>query len=559
MFSRYLAFLILAACILTSTTRSAFAEKPLRLFFEKTIQTVKRPEHQEYVVKEGEWLIRILAAQGYSNTEIQKLLPVVQEMNPDIADLNKLQPGQVLQLPNQPTSLKIRPAVRPDSYKKKNYKVRAGDTLVSIFRQEGVPQELIFKDYLGLFLELNPQVPNANTLRIGQEITLPLPQSAQPVVAAVTPKKTPPKATAAPPATTQGQKGHAVQTGQGGGSAPGTSSSGQGGGGQGQGGGGGQAPSGSKTRPPVKTVQPRPSTVERVMTDNATQEEKKKPVTGLPFIRTVMEQMRFRFTPGQEVLYPLPRGGWLHINLEESPLLDTPWGGRVVLATTPKNEEWIANANALGMQVCSVSPNWSLPEVLEKVSTAYPQEFRLWSRERDLVMYRNGLSITLKGPQLVVLEQLSGKSVFMLWPRQTSAEPSLPQGLPEVLDRARIKVIELDIYNKLSRLPARPRGSSYVPIATHTDLLLAMGTKNLDGQQPQNLAELLQILKRKDMLHQGMARAAWYSGLKSLAIQVPAWLIAPDNKVILLDSRFNDEFLISILTQAGYSCFILPG
>jgi LysM repeat protein len=554
MVSRYSVFLILAACILTSITQPAFAEKPLRLFFEKTVQTVKRPDHQEYVIKEGDWLIRVLRAQGYSDTEIQKLLPVVREMNPDIADLNKLRPGQILQLPNQTPSLKIRPAVRSDVSKKKLYTVKAGDTLASIFRREGVPEELIFKDYLGLFLELNPHVPNADTLRIGQEITLPLRHSAQPAVAATVPEKTPSQVAVAPSAPTE-PKRQTGQAGQGEGSATGAGSLDRS-----QGGQGGERPSpfGTKLRSPVKTVQPRPSAVDRVMTDNATQEEKKEPVTGLPFIRTVMEQMRFRFTPGQELLYPLPRGGWLHINLEDSPLLDTPWGGRVILSTTPKNEEWVADADALGMQVCSVSPNWFLPEVLEKIAAAYPQEFRLWGRDRDLVIHQNGLSITLKGPQLVVLEQSSGKFVFMLWPRETIAEPSLPQGLPEVLGRARIKIIELDTYNQLSRLPARPRGSTYVPIATRADLLLAMGIKNPDGENPKNLAELLQILRRKERLHRGMARAAWYSGQKSLAVQVPAWLIAPDNKIILLDNRFNDEFLISILTQAGYSCFILP-
>ena len=100
---------------------------------------------------------------------------------------------------------------------------------------------------------------------------------------------------------------------------------------------------------------------------------------------------------------------------------------------------------------------------LEKLTETYPQAFRLWAKDRDLVRFKDGMSITLKGPQMVVIERrLSEKAVYMLWPRQTPTEPSLPQGLPEVLSQGRIKVIELDAYNKPSRLPSRPRGSVYI-------------------------------------------------------------------------------------------------
>ena len=125
MVSKRLVFLILAAGLLTSATRPGFAEKPLRLFFEKNIETAKRPEPQTHTVREGEWLIRILEEKGYTRQEIRELLPVVKELNPDITDLNKLRPGQTLQLPDEPPAiLKIRPAIPPES-KKKTYTVES--------------------------------------------------------------------------------------------------------------------------------------------------------------------------------------------------------------------------------------------------------------------------------------------------------------------------------------------------------------------------------------------------------------------------------------------------
>ena len=96
MVSKRLVFLILAAGLLTSATRPGFAEKPLRLFFEKNIETAKRPEPQTHTVREGEWLIRILEEKGYTKQEIRELLPVMKELNPDITNLNLLRSESVV-------------------------------------------------------------------------------------------------------------------------------------------------------------------------------------------------------------------------------------------------------------------------------------------------------------------------------------------------------------------------------------------------------------------------------------------------------------------------------
>ena len=85
--------------------------------------------------------------------------------------------------------------------------------------------------------------------------------------------------------------------------------------------------------------------------------------------------------------------------------------------------------------------------------------------------------------------------------------------------------------------------------------------EELFGQtMPGTLTELLQLLRSKDMLHQGMAQASWSGGLRSrIAVQVPAWTVsASAGKIALLDRRFADPFLVSVLANQGYSCFILP-
>jgi hypothetical protein len=91
-----------------------------------------------------------------------------------------------------------------------------------------------------------------------------------------------------------------------------------------------------------------------------------------------------------------------------------------------------------------------------------------------------------------------------------------------------------------------------------------MNPKNpeeLFGQTlPDNLNALLQLLRDKNLLHQGMVQASWVGGAQNrIAVQVPAWTVSEsENKIALLDRRFADPYLVSVLAHEGYTCFVLP-
>ncbi len=558
--------LILALCFLTSITKPGFSEKPLRLFFEKNIQVDRKPG-DEHIVKQGEWLYKILESKGYSATQIQRILPDIKTLNPHIPDINRLMPGQVIQIPEASSAVDTgikRPQspVSPKSYEKMPYVVRTGDTLIQILKAQGVPNKLIYSQYLDLFLELNPEVPNSNTLRVGQEVILPVTNQAE--------KVTPPAPRPAPseqaPKPQQSVVTQAAQPGQ---DARGRS---------------GTAPAQPRQKPPEPVAMPAqtPATVlpetapassgtasnasstGQSGATNATTEKKRMPISGLPFVKTVLEQMRFKFLPGDESMFPLPGSEWLVVKMSETPLLDAPWGQKILFCPVPKNARWIGNANKLGMKVCTISPRWSLQEVLEKLASTFPKHFRLWGAGKELVLSRNGVGLTLMSPQMAIMERGGQKRIHLIWSRQTPDSPPLPQGLHEVLDAAQVKIIELDAYNELSRLPSRARDSIYVPVATHLEIIRAMNPSNPEetfGQtMPDTLSSLLQLLRDKDLLHKGMIQASWHEGTKNrIAVQVPAWTVSGGKgKIAILDRRFSDPFLVSVLSHEGYNCFILP-
>ncbi len=584
--------LIIGLCFLTSITRPAFSEKPLRLFFEKNIGADAEPG-QEHTVRQGEWLFKILQDKGYSGTQIQQLMPGIQALNPHIPNLSQLKPGQIIRIPESVAAAQPAPArpaadIPPETYEKRAYVVQAGDTLVEILQHQGVPANLIFGKYMDLFLELNPSVPDTNTLRAGQEIILPVlkggtspamapaetPPPQEPVQAEKAPEPAPaPAPEPAKPVTivavpvSPDTRIEAVtnQTGTPRPGQPGVAASAAAGPAVPQAAPApGPAPSPRPESRPQEPAQPEAADT-NVSAANATGlAETRMPQTGLPFIKTVLKEMRFAFMPGDESMFPLPGSGWLHVKLFETPLVEAPWGDKILFCPVPKSADWIANANRLGMKVCTISPRWSLQEVLDKVAQTFPNHFRLWSAERDLVLTRSGVGLTLQSPHMAIVDMSGKKTVNMVWARQTPGESPLPQGLHEVLDEAQVKVVELDAYNELSRLPARPRDSIYVPVATHMDLIRAINPADPEayfGQNlPADLSALLQLLRSKDNLQQGMAGASWSSGPGTrIGIQVPAWnVIGGASRVILLDRRFADPYLVSVLSREGYTCFVLP-
>jgi hypothetical protein len=558
--------LILALCFLTSITSPGFSEKPLRLFFEKNI-AVERQPGEEHVVKQGEWLFKILESKGYSASEIQTLLPGIQSLNPHIPNMNRLMPGQVIQIPDisakaDTVMARPKPTTPSGSYQKMPYVVRSGDTLVQILQAQGVPTRLIFSQYMDLFLELNPDVPDTNTLRVGQEIILPVASGGQRPQPAAPPRSPVPSQAQTVAAKPQAPSVASVQSGAAQAArqhtSPLTSPAPQ------------PAPTPPRAQPAPEVPPAAPSAAQSAGLGDAgnatttTAKNERTPRTGLPLVKTVLEQMRFKFVPGDESMFPLPGSQWLVVKMQETPLLEAPWGGKILFCPVPKNAEWIQNANKLGMKVCTISPRWDLQEVLEKLAASFPRHFRLWGAGQDLVLSRNGVGVTLQSPQIAIMEQGGQRRIHQVWTRQSPESAPLPQGLHEVLEEAQVRIIELDAYNELSRLPTRPRESIYVPVATHLELIRAMNPSNPEqtfGQtMPDSLGSLLQLLRDKELLQQGMVQASWSSGLQNrIAVQVPAWTVSGGTaRIVILDRRFSDPYLVSVLANEGYTCFVLP-
>ena len=131
---------------------------------------------QEYVVKEGDWLAKILREKGVMNeANLPELLSLLRKLNSSLRDLDMIQPGEkIIILVKVVPGSELEEETRP-KLKYETYTVQQGDILSRVvMRRYGLSNVQFNRDYLRLFAECNPSIKDPNTLLAGQVINLPL-------------------------------------------------------------------------------------------------------------------------------------------------------------------------------------------------------------------------------------------------------------------------------------------------------------------------------------------------------------------------------------------------
>jgi len=163
---RSIYLILLSLAFLTVTSHDSIAEEDTaHLSFQKTatLSAKTRP----YVVKEGEWLLQIIRAQAGITTH---RLTVIKQLNPQIEDLNKIKPGQVVILPE----MERRPVPEgEESSQTMNYTIRKGDSISRIAMRELNVKLPELRKTVDDIKQLNPDIRNYNMIYPGQTLQLP--------------------------------------------------------------------------------------------------------------------------------------------------------------------------------------------------------------------------------------------------------------------------------------------------------------------------------------------------------------------------------------------------
>jgi hypothetical protein len=138
----------------------------------KHAKRVDSPQSTRYTVQKGDTLWKIFLRDYKAKTEdMPYLYKKFRELNPKVNDLNHIVTGQKLVIPQKPIQgerLTVQ-AAPPDIYM-----IKQGQHLAMVLREVyGLPDKLIFNEYLNLIRELNPEIEDINHVEPGQKIKMP--------------------------------------------------------------------------------------------------------------------------------------------------------------------------------------------------------------------------------------------------------------------------------------------------------------------------------------------------------------------------------------------------
>ncbi|HOS98136.1 MAG TPA: LysM domain-containing protein, partial [Deltaproteobacteria bacterium] len=161
-------FLRLAAAVLACSMCIGAADITL----VKHARRVQPQPSDEYVVQPGDTLSSILVkVYRARQDDLPALYRQFRLLNPSILDLNTIQVGAKIKIPlgnrpeqgGKPDGMEVR-RVAPDEYV-----IKQGEHLAKILRDlYGIPDEVVFRQYIDLVKQLNPEITNPDQIRAGQ-------------------------------------------------------------------------------------------------------------------------------------------------------------------------------------------------------------------------------------------------------------------------------------------------------------------------------------------------------------------------------------------------------
>lgn len=184
MMKRYvLTLLVIIFLALLSFQPAAAKEDTAQITLRKT--AVSKKNVYTYVVKKGDILSAIVRyTPGVTEEDISDNYRLIQELNPDIKDVNVLKVGQSLSLPGKLLTASEEAGIRTStatgvetaatsSPQSRTYAIKKGDTLIKIITNE-LKLKTDPKGTLKIIKSMNPNIVDVNKIYAGDVIKLPV-------------------------------------------------------------------------------------------------------------------------------------------------------------------------------------------------------------------------------------------------------------------------------------------------------------------------------------------------------------------------------------------------
>ena len=151
-----------------------------------------------YQVQQGDWVLKIFRQKGeIAHNDFREFLGIFQRLNPHVKDIDRIRPGQVVDiplkklaqgnLPGQSSGVVTIPFVMISSTQEmikkytRSYTIQRGDTVSTLIANQfgGRYGNTTYSQGLQLFMAANPQIKDLDRIYAGQKIYMPDPSLRQ--------------------------------------------------------------------------------------------------------------------------------------------------------------------------------------------------------------------------------------------------------------------------------------------------------------------------------------------------------------------------------------------
>ncbi len=188
------AVLALAASFVVADLHAAMLYKNYVVRYDRGWDILCDP----YEVQRGDWVLKIFRQKGeIAHEDFREFLGIFQRLNPHVKDIDRIRPGQVVDiplkkliqgtLPGQSSGVVTIPFVMINNPREmiqkhaRSYTIQRGDTVSKLIANQfgGKYGNLTYNQGLKLFQAVNPQIKDVNRIYAGQKIYMPDPSIRQ--------------------------------------------------------------------------------------------------------------------------------------------------------------------------------------------------------------------------------------------------------------------------------------------------------------------------------------------------------------------------------------------
>jgi len=532
---------------------------PPKLYFKKDLLESKS-ERYAYRIEKGDHVYDILRRFKIPSEKRPQILQRTKELNPHIEDLNRIEPGQIVYFPDSVKQHSDFTVPEVPSFESPvpttTYTVKSGEHLGQILRQNvGLSDRLIFDEYLELFRKLNPEIEDPNILEVGQRITVPLPPERIRKNLALTSRKRDTRSARQKDEWRARKKERSVENAS------------------------------TTSGPPQAAPTSEQDTVDDTEADaepdrnaaSASRPEpeprtKPKPEGDKKEKRLALDMLReMGFSPSadEKILYPSSEGGWIHVDLDRTPILETPWGQSLLLVPEQYDTPLVRKkVERTDLRSCRVKDSWELSDLFQSLQRTTESRVIFWNPGESLILNFRQLVLEMRALYQFVIKT-GGESRYHLFFRAPLARERAGAMLAGFLKQKDIHlhtIADSDGDKKLSRIQPISRNTIQQPAFTHANLWPQVADRLAsDGERPDPPANhspgtLLNFLRERDLAHKENIRLEFLTRKNtstSVSLNLRATKLDLETPSVLLQSDMADPYLFGLLDLKGFAGYSL--